>query len=102
MLACIRSIASTPYVFSGHSASFGLANSRSATTRIGLPESFSICCNSLDLRVDMGKNFPYSGPYDRMKASTVLPRWECSINVPTVMARYGGVLTSLGGMMRGV
>jgi len=26
-----------------------------------------------DLRVDMGENFPYLGPYDRMKASTVLP-----------------------------
>ena len=55
-----------------------------------------------DLPVDMGKNFPYPGPCDRTKASTVLPRWECSIAVPAVMARYGGVLTSLGGMMRGV
>ena len=26
-----------------------------------------------DLRVDMGENFPCLGPYDRMKASTVLP-----------------------------
>ena len=47
-----------------------------------------------DLRVDMGESFPYLGPYERTKASTVLPRWECSIDVPTVMARYGGVLTS--------
>ena len=26
-----------------------------------------------DLRVDMAENFPYPGPYDRTKASTVLP-----------------------------
>ena len=26
-----------------------------------------------DLRVDMGENFPYPGPCDRTKASTVLP-----------------------------
>lgn len=73
MLACIRSIASTPYVFSGHLTSFRLANFRSATKRIGLPESLSICCNPLDLRVDMGEYFPYPGPCDRTKASTVLP-----------------------------
>ena len=46
-----------------------------------------------DLRVDMGENFPCLGLYVRTKASTVLPRWECSIDVSELRARYGGVLT---------
>jgi hypothetical protein len=41
-----------------------------------------------DLRVDMGENFPYPGPCDRMKAS-ILPQWGCFIAVSAVTARYG-------------
>ena len=55
-----------------------------------------------DLPVDMGENFPYPGPCDRTKASTVLPRWECFITVPEMTARYGAVLISQESMERGV
>ena len=55
-----------------------------------------------DLRVDMGEYFPYLGPYDRTKASTVLLRWGCFIAVSAVTARYGAVLISQESMERGV
>ena len=44
--------------------------------------------------MDMGEYFPYLGPCDRTKASTVLVRWECSIGVLDVTARYGAVPTT--------
>ena len=57
-----------------------------------------------DLPVDMGEKFPVPGTLwqEGTKASTVLPRWECSIAVSVVTARYGAVLNNRGGMMRGV
>ena len=55
-----------------------------------------------DLRVDVGEYFPCPEPCDRMKASTVLPRWGCFIALSAVTARYGAVLTNRGGMVRGV
>ena len=52
--------------------------------------------------MDMGEYFPCLGLYGRMKASTVLRGWGCFIAVSAVTARYGGVLTNRGGMVRGV
>ena len=52
--------------------------------------------------MDMGEYFPYPGPCDRMKASTVLPGGDVSIAVPAVMVRYGAVQTNPGGMVRDV
>ena len=44
-----------------------------------------------DLPVDMGGEFPVPGNLwqEGTKACMVLPRWECSIAVSEVTARYG-------------